>query len=421
MPSPRARPRSANEALNARLSFERVDVTLPARPEPQGTIHPVSQVLDEITAIFADLGFAIADGPDVEYDDYNFTKLNIPPDHPARQMHDTFYLARQDDGSRHVLRTHTSPVQVRTMLTQKPPIRVIAPGRTYRCDSDATHTPMFHQLEALVIDEDTNLGHLKWVVEQFCSAFFEVEKVSLRARPSFFPFTEPSVEWDINCDRSGGTIKFGAGNDWLELGGSGMVHPQRARNVRHRSRALSGLRVRLRPRSHGDAEIRRAGFAAVLRIRSALAEAFRLRGARPSDAGRRAQPMKFTLSWLKDHLETDADAKTVAETMTRIGLEVEAVEDKGAGLKDFIVAHVVSAEKHPNADKLKLCMVDTGDDIVQVVCGAPNAHTGMKAVFARPGIVIPVSGEALEDLDHPRRRIARHAVFAARASAVGRA
>ncbi len=213
------------ELLDARLAFERLDLTLPARPEPLGTIHPVSQVLDEITAIFADLGFAIADGPDVEFDDYNFTKLNIPPDHPARQMHDTFYLARQADGARHVLRTHTSPVQVRTMLAQKPPIRVIAPGRTYRCDSDATHTPMFHQIEALAIDEDTNLGHLKWVVEQFCSAFFEVDSIALRARPSFFPFTEPSVEWDINCDRSGGTIKFGSGNDWLELGGSGMVHP----------------------------------------------------------------------------------------------------------------------------------------------------------------------------------------------------
>jgi phenylalanyl-tRNA synthetase alpha chain len=208
------------------LSSERVDVSLPVRPDVVGTIHPVSQVFDEITAIFADLGFAIAEGPDVEYDDYNFTRLNIPPDHPARQMHDTFYLAPQADGARHVLRTHTSPVQVRTMLAQKPPIRVIAPGRTYRCDSDATHTPMFHQLEALVIDENTNLGHLKWVVEQFCAAFFEVDSISLRARPSFFPFTEPSVEWDMNCDRSGGQIKFGTGNDWLELGGSGMVHPR---------------------------------------------------------------------------------------------------------------------------------------------------------------------------------------------------
>ena len=201
-------------------------MTLPARAEPRGTIHPVSQVQDEITAIFADLGFAVAEGPDVEYDDYNFTKLNIPPDHPARQMHDTFYVACQSDGERHVLRTHTSPVQARVMLKQKPPIRVIVPGRAYRRDSDATHTPMFHQLEALVVDEETNLGNLRWVVEQFCSAFFEVDTIELRARPSFFPFTEPSVEWDMRCDRSGGQIKFGTGNDWLELGGSGMVHPR---------------------------------------------------------------------------------------------------------------------------------------------------------------------------------------------------
>ena len=214
-------------ALNARLGNEQIDVTLPARPEPQGTIHPVSQVLDEITAIFADLGFAIAEGPDVEYDDYNFTKLNIPPDHPARQMHDTFYIAKQADGSQHLLRTHTSPVQVRTMLSRKPPIRIIVPGRTYRVDNDATHTPMFHQLEALVIDEKTHLGNLKWVVEEFCKAFFEIENVTLRARPSFFPFTEPSVEWDMRCDRSvPGKIAFGTGNDWLELGGSGMVHPR---------------------------------------------------------------------------------------------------------------------------------------------------------------------------------------------------
>jgi phenylalanyl-tRNA synthetase alpha chain len=215
------------QALNARLASERVDVTLPARPEPQGTIHPVSQVLDEITAIFADLGFAVAEGPDVETDDYNFTKLNIPPNHPARQMHDTFYVSPQADGSRHVLRTHTSPVQVRTMLAQKPPIRIISPGRTYRVDSDATHSPMFHQFEGLVIDEVTNLGHLKWTLEEFCKAFFEVEKVELRARPSFFPFTEPSVEWDLRCDRSvPGKITFGRGNDWLELAGSGMVHPK---------------------------------------------------------------------------------------------------------------------------------------------------------------------------------------------------
>jgi len=212
-------------ALEARLASERLDVTLPARPENSGTVHPIAQVLEEVVAIFADLGFGVAEGPDVEYDDYNFTKLNIPPDHPARQMQDTFYVAPQADGASHVLRTHTSPVQVRVMLKQKPPIRVISPGRTYRVDSDATHSPMFHQVEALVVEEGINLGHLKWTVEEFCKAFFEIDKIELRARPSFFPFTEPSLEWDMRCDRSvPGKITFGTGNDWLELGGSGMVH-----------------------------------------------------------------------------------------------------------------------------------------------------------------------------------------------------
>ena len=214
-------------ALETRLAAEKIDVTLPARAQPQGSVHPISQVLEEITAIFADLGFAVAEGPDVEFDDYNFTKLNIPPDHPARQMQDTFYVSPQADGTSHVLRTHTSPVQVRTMLNSKPPIRIISPGRTYRVDSDATHSPMFHQVEALVIDEGIHLGHLKWTVEEFCKAFFEIDKIELRARPSFFPFTEPSLEWDMRCDRSvPGQIKFGQGNDWLELGGSGMVHPK---------------------------------------------------------------------------------------------------------------------------------------------------------------------------------------------------
>ncbi|HEY0265453.1 MAG TPA: phenylalanine--tRNA ligase subunit alpha [Rhizomicrobium sp.] len=215
----------AESALEARLISETVDVTLPPRPENTGTVHPISQVLEEVVAIFADLGFGVAEGPDVEYDDYNFTKLNIPPDHPARQMQDTFYVAAQADGTSHVLRTNTSPVQVRTMLKQKPPIRIISPGRTYRVDSDATHSPMFHQVEALVIDEGITLGHLKWTVEQFCKAFFEIDRIELRARPSFFPFTEPSLEWDMRCDRSvPGKITFGTGNDWLELGGSGMVH-----------------------------------------------------------------------------------------------------------------------------------------------------------------------------------------------------
>jgi phenylalanyl-tRNA synthetase alpha chain len=215
----------ADQALETRLASEKLDVTLPARPENTGTVHPISQVLDEVVAIFADLGFSVAEGPDVEYDDYNFTRLNIPPDHPARQMQDTFYVAPQGDGISHVLRTHTSPVQVRVMLREKPPIRVISPGRTYRVDSDATHSPMFHQVEALVVDDGIHLGHLKWTVEQFCKAFFEIDRIELRARPSFFPFTEPSLEWDMRCDRSvPGKITFGTGQDWLELGGSGMVH-----------------------------------------------------------------------------------------------------------------------------------------------------------------------------------------------------
>ena len=219
----------ADAALDARLAGETLDVTLPPAPANTGSVHPISQVLEEITAIFADLGFAVAEGPDVEFDDYNFTRLNVPENHPARQMQDTFYVAPQKgqeaDGSSHVLRTHTSPVQVRTMLNTRPPIRIISPGRAYRVDSDATHSPMFHQVEALVVDEGIHLGHLKWTVEQFCKAFFEIDTIELRARPSFFPFTEPSLEWDMRCDRSvPGKITFGTGNDWLELGGSGMVH-----------------------------------------------------------------------------------------------------------------------------------------------------------------------------------------------------
>jgi phenylalanyl-tRNA synthetase alpha chain len=221
-----------NHALDARLNSEAVDVTLPVRESPtdSGRVHPVSQVIDEITAIFADMGFAVAEGPDIETDDYNFTKLNFPPDHPAREMHDTFFFNPKPDGSRLLLRTHTSPVQVRTMLAQKPPIRVICPGRTYRCDSDQTHTPMFHQVEGLVVDKTAHLGHLKWILEEFCKAFFEVEQVKMRFRPSFFPFTEPSLEVDIQCRRDKGEVRFGEGNDWLEILGCGMVHPNVLRN-----------------------------------------------------------------------------------------------------------------------------------------------------------------------------------------------
>jgi phenylalanyl-tRNA synthetase alpha chain len=215
-------------AIDARLATETVDVTLPVRPSPAetGRIHPITQVTDELTAIFADMGFSIAEGPDIETDYYNFTALNFPEGHPAREMHDTFFFPPGENGERKLLRTHTSPVQIHTMETQKPPIRIIIPGKTYRQDSDATHSPMFHQVEGLVIDRHANVANLKWVLTEFCKAFFEVEHINMRFRPSFFPFTEPSMEVDIQCDRSKpGEVRFGEGTDWMEILGCGMVHP----------------------------------------------------------------------------------------------------------------------------------------------------------------------------------------------------
>jgi phenylalanyl-tRNA synthetase alpha chain len=226
------REKLAAAALEARLASERVDVTLPVRepPEARGRIHPISQVIDELAAIFADMGFSVAEGPDIETDYLNFTALNFPVGHPAREMHDTFFMQPDAKGERKVLRTHTSPVQIRTMTAQKPPLRVIIPGRTYRHDSDQTHTPMFHQVEGLVIDKAANIANMKWVLEEFCKAFFEVDSVKMRFRPSFFPFTEPSAEVDIQCSRKGGEIRFGEGTDWLEILGCGMVHPNVLRN-----------------------------------------------------------------------------------------------------------------------------------------------------------------------------------------------
>jgi phenylalanyl-tRNA synthetase alpha chain len=212
-------------ALEARLAAEKIDVTLPARPQGSGTVHPVSQVWEEVVQIFGDLGFAVAEGPHIEDDFHNFDALNIPPEHPARQEHDTFFFNEKPDGSRMLLRTHTSPVQIRTMLASKPPVRIIAPGRTFRCDSDMTHTPMFNQIEGLMLDETTTLANLKWVLTEFCKAFFEVDDVKMRFRASHFPFTEPSMEVDINYAREGGQLKIGQGDKWLEILGSGMVHP----------------------------------------------------------------------------------------------------------------------------------------------------------------------------------------------------
>jgi phenylalanyl-tRNA synthetase alpha chain len=214
------------KALEARLLTERIDVTLPIRPQAQGGLHPVSQVTEELIAIFGEMGFRVAEGPDVEDDFNNFAALNIPPEHPARQMQDTFYLEAEKDGAPLVLRTHTSPVQIRTMLAGPPPYRIIAPGRTYRCDYDLTHTPMFHQVEGLMIDRRTHMGHLKGCLTDFVRAFFERDDIPVRFRPSYFPFTEPSAEMDIGCKRSADELIIGEGDDWLEILGCGMVHPK---------------------------------------------------------------------------------------------------------------------------------------------------------------------------------------------------
>ncbi|MDJ1006477.1 MAG: phenylalanine--tRNA ligase subunit alpha [Paracoccaceae bacterium] len=214
-------------ALDARLAEEWLDVTLPARPRRGGTVHPVPQVMEEVSAIFADLGFSVAEGPQIETDWHSFDALNIPWHHSARAEMDTFYMARADGDDRppNVLRPHTSPVQIRSMQEQGAPIRIIAPGRVFRADYDQTHTPMFHQIEGLAIDRDISMANLKWVLEEFAAAFFEVEKIEVRFRASHFPFTEPSAEIDFRCSWEGGKLKLGEGDDWLEAGGSGMVHP----------------------------------------------------------------------------------------------------------------------------------------------------------------------------------------------------
>ena len=214
--------------INEKLKNEKVDVTLPIRPERQGKIHPVSQVIDEISSIFSEIGFSVEEGPDVENEYNNFSALNTPDNHPARDMHDTFYL---DEKKELLLRTHTSPVQVRTMLKGKPPFKIIAPGRTYRSDSDQTHAPMFHQVEGLHIDKDINMGHLKGCLNYFIKEFFEVDKLKMRFRPSHFPFTEPSAEVDIGYEIKDGKIIIGEGDKWLEILGCGMVHPNVLKNV----------------------------------------------------------------------------------------------------------------------------------------------------------------------------------------------
>ena len=216
--------------LNEKLKNEALDITLPTRPENIGRIHPLSKTMDEVISIFAQMGFTVAEGPDIESDFYNFTALNIPQEHPARQEHDTFYFNEGENGERKVLRTHTSPVQIRTMEKLKPPLRVIVPGRTYRSDHDATHSPMFHQCEGLVIGDKLNMSHLKGCLIDFCRIFFGVDDLPVRFRPSYFPFTEPSAEVDIGCSRKSGELIIGEGDEWLEILGSGMVNPRVLQN-----------------------------------------------------------------------------------------------------------------------------------------------------------------------------------------------
>ena len=218
-----------NAEINKKLDKEKIDITLPERPFVRGKIHPVSQTIDEISSIFSEIGFSVEEGPDVENEYNNFTALNTPDNHPARDMHDTFYL---DEKKQKLLRTHTSPVQIRTMLKDKPPFKIIAPGRTYRSDSDQTHAPMFHQVEGLHIDKNINMGHLKGCLHYLIKEFFEVDKIKMRFRPSHFPFTEPSAEVDIGYEIKDGKIIIGEGNQWLEILGCGMVHPNVLKNVK---------------------------------------------------------------------------------------------------------------------------------------------------------------------------------------------
>jgi len=226
-----------NTEINKKLEKEKIDITLPERPFVRGKIHPVSQTIDEISSIFSEIGFSVEEGPDVENEYNNFTALNTPDNHPARDMHDTFYL---DKKKQKLLRTHTSPVQIRTMLKDKPPFKIIAPGRTYRSDSDQTHAPMFHQVEGLHIDKNINMGHLKGCLSYFIKEFFEVDKIKMRFRPSHFPFTEPSAEVDIGYEIKDGKIVIGEGDQWLEILGCGMVHPNVLKNVKVDSKKFQG-------------------------------------------------------------------------------------------------------------------------------------------------------------------------------------
>jgi phenylalanyl-tRNA synthetase alpha chain len=392
-------------ALEQQLASERLDLTLPASATPRGTVHPVSQVMDELAEIFAISASRSATGPEIEDDWHNFTALNMAETHPARAMHDTFYFPDTDtEGRRMLLRTHTSPVQIRSMMQQGAPIRIIAPGRVYRSDSDATHTPMFHQVEGLVIDRGIHLGHLKWTLETFLKAFFERDDIVLRLRPSYFPFTEPSVEVDVGYSRQDGRRVVGGsgddkGHEWMELLGSGMVNRRVLEFAGVDPDQYQGFAFgvgvdRLAMLKYGMDDLR-AFFDGDERWLGAL----RLLRFRPADSIRRcgSKAVKFSLEWLRDFLDTDATVQEIAAMLNRIGHEVEGVEDPADKLRGFRIARVLTAEKHPQADKLQVLTVDAGDGKpLQVVCGAPNARAGMLGVLGLPGAVVPANGMELK-------------------------
>ncbi len=412
-------------ALSARLVNEKIDVSLPARPEGQGSLHPIGQVMDELAAIFGEMGFTWADGPDIEDDWHNFTALNIPPDHPARQMQDTFYLPPRPDGTPMVLRTHTSPVQARTMLDKNVQkmlaaggsLRIIVPGRTYRIDNDATHTPMFHQVEGLVIDRTTHMGHLKGCLVDFCRAFFEVDDLPLRFRPSYFPFTEPSAEVDIGCSWKDGELRIGAGDSWLEILGSGMVHPNVIANCGLDPAIYQGFAFgmgidRIAMLKYGIPDLR-----SFFDVGPALAAPLRLLRAGMAVPHRRAGAMKFTLSWLKEHLDTKATLGELRDGLTMLGLEVEGITNPGETLKGFVVGYVVEAVQHPNADRLQAV---PGRYRQRPGAGrvrrAQRAHRHEGHLRADRQLH-PRHGHDLEGEQDPRRGEQRHAVLLPRAAA----
>ena len=335
-------------------------MTLPGRGAGVGGLHPVTRTLERIETLFHSLGFEVADGPEIETDYYNFTALNQPENHPARSMHDTFYLA---DG-KHLLRTHTSPIQIRYMESHRPPIKIIAPGRVYRVDSDATHSPMFHQVEGLWIDEHITFADLKGVLADFLKRFFERDDLKVRFRPSFFPFTEPSAEVDMS---------FGEG--WLEMGGCGMVHPTVLKNVnidpeRYQGFAFGMGLDRLTMLRYGVNDLR-LFFENDLRFLQAI------------------HGMKFSENWLRTFVDPPLDTRELADALTFAGIEVEEIEPAAPAFERVVVGEVLSVEKHPGADRLSVCQVNVGVAPLTIVCGAPNVRAGMKVPTALIGAKLP--------------------------------